>query len=785
MAVRLSWLAALGAFALILARMGRLLSVDPGARSWVPVLVAAAVVSCVVTAAALAAGARPWMMIPLNLIGAGLAVARVAAGSTMTFGIIPTDETRGALVDEIGVALELIRFGSAPVVAVTGLVAVLAGIFWLLGALTAYGAVRRRPLLMTIPTLGFYLILATLDRRPPQWWWPVLMAACGAACLLAASERGATGRVRSIRSGHVVPTRGRLLPLLTLGVVALSAGGAARVFAATVPEAGLVSWRSATGFGSGLFGGVSYNLFADLQQDLVGQSDEVLFIARVSPSPIPNSELYWKLINLDTYDGEFWTPSAQEVTRPQEEADWEAEDLAFMGPTIRVQSVVQIESLRMGVLPVLYSPRSLTTADDLLSASYRVREDGSVASDGRTRELLQYQVISDIPRMDLSVLASSGGALSPIFEKARAAGAFPVEPSSTQAPLAPTRVREFYTELPDDFPGEVQELARQVTAQTSTAFERASVLELYFRETGGFVYDASASTGSSSLDLVSWLTDVDSRNHRTGYCEQFAAAMALMARTLNIPSRVVLGFAPGEIIDRNGEEYIYVKAKHAHLWVELYMPGQGWLPFDPTPRSDGINPSTVSQLGFDPRIYLPTPIAPDTATTPTLPGGLPNDEFFETGADPTTGLPSTTGATLAKWGLGLLGLIAVVAIVPALKGIRRSRRLKKLGSGDVVAGWSELTDRLTDLGHRIGWSQTPNEVAHRVDRAILPFASRLAADVYGGRTITDGREVYRQAEAALRLRYNGWRWWLSWIQPRSLWSRQFRTVSESRTDALR
>jgi len=76
-------------------------------------------------------------------------------------------------------------------------------------------------------------------------------------------------------------------------------------------------------------------------------------------------------------------------------------------------------------------------------------------------------------------------------------------------------------------------------------------------------------------------------------------------------------------------------------------------------------------------------------------------------------------------------------------------------------------------------------VANRVDRAILPLASRLAADVYGGRIITDGREVYRQAEAALRLRYHGWRWWLSWMQPRSLWSRQFRTVSESRTDALR
>ncbi|MEX0668104.1 MAG: DUF3488 and transglutaminase-like domain-containing protein, partial [Acidimicrobiia bacterium] len=564
---------------------------------------------------------------------------------------------------------------------------------------------------MTIPALGFYLILATLDRRPPEWWWPVLMAGCGAACLLAATERGATGRVRSIRSGHVVPTRGRLLPLLTLAVVALSGGGAARVFAATVPEAGLVAWRSATGFGGSLFGGVSYNLFADMQQDLVGQSDEILFYARVSESQLPNSELYWKLINLDTYDGEFWLPSNMSIIRPQSNEDWEARDLAYTGPTVRVESVVRIVALRQNVLPVLYSPRSLTTDDDLLAASYRAREDGSIFSDGRTRSDLLYRVISDIPLIDLSVLASTGGALSPIFENARAAGAFSVEPSSTQVPLAPSRVREFYTELPDEFPEEVQDLARQVTAQTSTAFERAMVLEHFFRESGGFVYDASASTGHSSLDLVSWLTDVESQNFRTGYCEQFAAGMALMARTLNIPSRVVLGFAPGEVTESNGDELIIVQAKHAHAWVELYMPGQGWLRFDPTPRGDGINPATVSQIGFDPGLFLPAPITPETGPTTPLPGGLPNDEFFEPGSDPTTGLPTTPGSALASWALGLLALVVVAASVPALKGIRRAARMKKLGSGDLVAGWSELTDRLTDLGHRIGWSQTPNEIA--------------------------------------------------------------------------
>ena len=785
MAVRLGWLATLGALALALARLGRLLSVQPGTRAWLPVIVAAATVGCVVTMAALVAGARPWMMVPLNLIGASLAVARVAAGSTMAFGIIPTAGTRRLLGAEIDVALELIRFGSAPVVAATGLVAVVAGIFWVLGAVTGYGAVKRRPLLMTIPMIGFYLILATLDRRPPEWWWPVLMAACGATSLLAASGQAAIGRVRSVRSGRVVPIRGKLLPLLTLAVVAVSAGGAARVFAATVPEAGLVSWRSATGFGGSLFGGVSYNLFADLQQDLVGRSDEILFVARVSPSQVPSSELYWKLINLDAFDGRLWLASTMNMKRPQAEVDWESTDLAFAGPTVRVESVVQIVSLRQNVLPALYAPRSLSTDDELLAASHRVRDDGSIYSDGRTREGLLFRVISDIPLIDLPVLASSEGALSPIFENARAADAFAVTPSNRLVPQTPESVADLYTDLPDEFPAAVHDLARQVTAQTSTAFERALVLERFFRTAGSFVYNASASTGHSSLDLVSWLTDVESRNYRTGYCEQFAAAMALMARTLNIPSRVVLGFAPGEVTDSNGDELIVVRGLHAHAWVELFMPGQGWLRFDPTPRGDGINPATVSQVGFDPGLYLPAPETPENGAPLPFPGALPNDEFFEIGSDPTTGLPTLPASTLATWAMALMALVGVVALIPIIKAVRRATRLKKLESGDLTAGWSELTDRLADLGHRIGWSMTPNEVANRVDRAILPLASRLGADVYGGRTVTDGREVFRQAEAALRLRYRGWRWWLSWIQPHSLWSRQFRTVSESRTDALR
>jgi hypothetical protein len=783
MGTRLGVVAALAAAGLALLRLSRLLTVNPEGASWLPVVIAAMVVGAAASAVALVAGAGPSTLVPLTLVGAALAACRVAAAPTLALGVIPTLDTFPALSAEIGVALELIRYGSAPVLAATGLVAVLAAVFWCLGSAIAFGIVKRRPLTATIPSLGFYLLLATFDRRPPLWWWPAFMATCGAVALLAAGERRAVGRARSSTTGRIIPAAGRLLPALTLLLIAMAAGGAAHSFAATVPESGVVAWRTPTGFGGGLFGGVSYNLFASFQQDLTSQSQEVMFVARVSENAPPNSDLYWKLITLDAYDGEFWLPASLNLNRPEEEADWEASDFVFRGPVVRVESVVQIFGLRQNFLPVLYSPRGLETGDPILAGSYQSREDGSVRFDARTAEDLRYSAISDLPLPDLSVLASSDGDLSPIFANAQAAGQFPIAPSRALAQLPSNRVREVYTELPDDFPDEIRELASLVAKPGSTPYERAMLLEIFFRSTGQFIYDAAASTGHSELDLTSWLLDPASRNFRRGYCEQYAAAMAVMARSIGIPARVVLGFAPGEVtILEDGSELIVVRASNAHAWVELFMAGQGWIRFDPTPRGDGINPATVSELGFDPGLFLPEPIDPgQSANGPPLPDAL-LDQFLEPGADPTLGLPGASGFAAPGWTRPLLIALGMAAMIPVFKALRRGSRLARLRDGEIEAGWAELIDRLHDLGQPLGWWLTPSEVARSVDPAILPLAARLGASIYGGHQVGDGLTAYRQAETALRQRYSGLKWLRSWFQPRSLWRRSWSpSVSELQT----
>ncbi len=67
-----------------------------------------------------------------------------------------------------------------------------------------------------------------------------------------------------------------------------------------------------------------------------------------------------------------------------------------------------------------------------------------------------------------------------------------------------------------------------------------------------------------------------------GYCQHFAGAAALILRSAGVPTRVVVGFATGEPI---GHDTYAVRDEDAHAWIEVYFPGVGWVPFNPTPSA--------------------------------------------------------------------------------------------------------------------------------------------------------------------------------------------------------
>ncbi|HZD22768.1 MAG TPA: transglutaminase-like domain-containing protein, partial [Acidimicrobiia bacterium] len=256
----------------------------------------------------------------------------------------------------------------------------------------------------------------------------------------------------------------------------------------------------------------------------------------------------------------------------------------------------------------------------------------------------------------------------------------------------------------------------------------------------------------------------------TGYCEQFAAAMAVMARTIKIPSRVVWGFTPGEVVEDEQGEVVVVRERNAHAWVELWIEPVGWVMFDPTPRRelDGYNlqPESIT-TAFNPDEYVSedladglTPGAPEEFIAPNLP------EAFEQGGT----VP--TGAGPNWWLIGLFALVPLAATIPLTKRLRRRRRLQRIREvGDVTAAWDEIVDRLDDLGDPMQSSLTPIEVARARDPALMPLATSYAAAIYGGREGRARESDFFSAELWLDQSYDARRRARAALSVRSLFRR--------------
>ena len=134
------------------------------------------------------------------------------------------------------------------------------------------------------------------------------------------------------------------------------------------------------------------------------------------------------------------------------------------------------------------------------------------------------------------------------------------------------------TYRPSAVESQIALLARQITAGKTNPYDQASAIEDYLRTS--FTYTLKPPATPAGQDPLAFFL-FDSKK---GYCEYFATAMGDMLRSLGIPTRLVNGFGPGTF-DSKTNRYV-VRESDAHTWVEVYFPGYGWVPFEPTP--DGV-----------------------------------------------------------------------------------------------------------------------------------------------------------------------------------------------------
>jgi transglutaminase-like putative cysteine protease len=132
-----------------------------------------------------------------------------------------------------------------------------------------------------------------------------------------------------------------------------------------------------------------------------------------------------------------------------------------------------------------------------------------------------------------------------------------------------------YLQLPAVDP-RVVSLAKKITASADNNYDKAAAIESYLRSKFGYTLQLPRTVPRDPV--ANFLFE-----RKQGHCEYFASSMAIMLRTLGIPSRVVNGFRTGEFNDITSQ-YL-VRASNAHSWVEAYFPGYGWISFDPTPAA--------------------------------------------------------------------------------------------------------------------------------------------------------------------------------------------------------
>jgi transglutaminase-like putative cysteine protease len=279
-----------------------------------------------------------------------------------------------------------------------------------------------------------------------------------------------------------------------------------------------------------------------------------------------------------------------------------------------------------------------------------------------------------------------------------------------------------FLQVPDDMSPAIGELAQRWTADADTVFDKVVAIEQRLHSSGEFIYEIDSPLRSGPSSILEFLTQT-----KRGFCQQFATAMAAMLRSIDIESRVVVGFATGVQTQQPGQ-YSF-STDLAHAWVEVYFPGWGWMPFEPTPtRTNAV--SYVSEPAPCTGAECPTP--PNGGAAGEEPGGVGADErAFEKdprfNGGPRGGPAGTDPVDIAddrpfisvRMAL-LLGAIAVglvLLLVPPVRALMRRIRLRRAAAEPrrmILTTYEVFTERAAGMGLGRDAGETLDEYRRKV-----------------------------------------------------------------------
>ena len=674
------------------------------------------------TGAALAAralrlGALPTVALALAayaLLGSALAVPRQAL-----FGVLPTGESLTSLALGAVWGWNDLLTLSAPVDLPDYVTVVPYVSAWLVGLVGATLAARWLPArprtswraaLLLVGPLALYLASVLLGTREP--FAPGLRGVAFAAVALiwlgwrrGRADKVSTGNTTAPATGGVLRRVGATAMLVGAAVVIGALSGAAL---AAPPDRFVLRERieppyEPLDFASPLAGFREYSKILE---------DETLFTVTGLE---PGQRL--RLATMDAYDGHVWSVAGAQLSTTG------SGTFALVGPELPApplatsagdqQIEITIDAAYSDVwIPSIGYAESLTLPGASRAELEGLRYNAATGSAVLTGGIGEGDVIRSTAEVQLTDIDDGDLEEVPVARVELA-------PVSTVPEIVAAKAVEF-------------------AGDAASPIERLRAIELTLQSTGYF----SRGTASDTVPSVAGhgadrMSDLFTRDAMVGDEEQYASAFALMARSMNYPARVVMGFAP-EV--RDGDTAVEVTGHDVTAWVEVAFEGVGWIPFSPTPdqtdvpQDENPKPKTEPQ----PQVRQPPRSSSeqdDLVTAVEIDDGDSDDDGFKL---PGWLLPAALGVLIPS--ALVFGPILVIGGIKT--GRARRRRLAAEPHEAVRGAWDEVVDRYSELGLAVPVNATRRRtalvLAGQVEvPGLEPAAYRADAAVFGDMTVPD------------------------------------------------
>ena len=669
-------------------------------------------------------------MIVVRRFGRGLLLGGVVSLLVMTLQItwthyretlragLPTGTTRDAIDADLSAAWTLFSDVKAPAEPAVGFLVVATLAIWVVAYLADWAAFRLwSPLEAVLPSFAIFVFIAFFGIDDDR----ILLAGVFLAAVI-----GFQLFHRLIRQAHEVRwLAGTQLPgtsslMRTGALVSILVVLGAAIAGPALPGAEQDAIFDVDPTSDGPDTRVVISPIVDIRGRLVQQADVEAFTVRADePS-------YWRLASLDSFNGQIWGAD-NKYGRASGTLD---DDFPVDASTQILTQEFTIANMGAVWLPAAYEPRRILDSSDENISYEPVSGTLIVGRNLEDSNGLTYTLESAIPTFDPAALAAAPN-------------------------LYPQDILDRYLELPDDFSENAEALANQIVrdAGATNDYQEALALQNFFRD--NFDYDVNVGAGHSNARIDQFLES------GIGYCEQFAGAFASMARSIGIPARVAVGFTWGDQ-DPADPTIFTVRGEHAHAWPEVYIPGSGWVPFEPTPTrgmpnaqawNGGVEAEQSQAGGTGGPVPTPTP---GVLPTPTPGEEFPTGDPLDIPTDGTIGGTATSGDDgfprwLAITALALVGIAFVSAVYSAIViGLKKRRTQRRFvtaetNSGKVDAVWQETIETLRPLGLAPRPTETSQEFSRRAGMETAPARRPLAQlgqlsveATYGPGDMTDG-----------------------------------------------